>query len=79
MALNIVVLYALTARRRCWIGSDRGRHQTLLAIRCSTTLRPGVGSLQPVAMERSLVILDQARDVVNDTTPLPCHEEGAPL
>ena len=41
--------------------------------------RAGVGSLQPVAMERSLVILDQARDVVNDTAPLPCDEEGEPL
>jgi hypothetical protein len=53
---------------------------TLLAIQVlDNPYRPGVGSLQPVAMERSLVILDQARDVVNDSSPLPCDEEGAPL
>ncbi len=53
---------------------------TLLAIHAlDNPYRPGVGSLQPVAMERSLVILDEARDVLNDTAPLPCDEEGAPL
>jgi hypothetical protein len=39
---------------------------------------PNVGGLDPVAMERSLGILDEARAVVNDTAPLPCDEEGAP-
>jgi len=53
---------------------------TLLAIQVlDNPYRPGVGSLQPVAMERSLVILDEAREVVNDTAPLPCDEEGKPL
>jgi hypothetical protein len=53
---------------------------TLLAIQVlDNPYRPGVGSLQPVAMERSLVILDQARDVVNDSAPLPCDDEGKPL
>ena len=52
---------------------------TLLAIHVlDNPYRPGVGSLKPVAMERSLVILDQARDAINDTAPLPCDEEGAP-
>jgi len=52
---------------------------TLLAIHAlDNPFRPGVGSLQPLAMERSLVLLDQARDVVNDTAPLPCDDEGAP-
>ena len=52
---------------------------TLLAIHVlDNPYRPGVGSLKPVAMERSLVILDEARDVLNDTAPLPCDEEGAP-
>jgi hypothetical protein len=37
----------------------------------------GVGSIPPVAMERSLRILDEARDVVNDSAQLPCDEEGA--
>jgi hypothetical protein len=53
---------------------------TLLAIQAlDNPYRPGVGSLQPVAMERSLVILDEARDVVNDSAPLPCNDEGEPL
>ena len=53
---------------------------TLLAIHVlDNPYRPGVGSLRPVAMERSLIILDEARDALNDTTPLPCDEEGAPL
>jgi len=53
---------------------------TLLAIQVlDNPYGPGVGSLQPVAMERSLVILDEAREVVNDTAPLPCDEEGRPL
>ena len=52
---------------------------TLLAIHAlDNPYRPGVGSLEPVAMERSLVLLDQARDIVNHTAPLPCDEEGAP-
>jgi len=53
---------------------------TLLAIHVlDNPYRPGIGSLQPVAMERSLVILDEARAVVNDTAPLPCDGEGNPL
>ena len=53
---------------------------TLLAIHVlDNPYRPGVGSLKPVAMERSLAILDEARGVLNDTAPLPCDEEGAPL
>ena len=53
---------------------------TLLAIQVlDHPYGPGVGSLQPVAMERSLLVLDDARDVVNDTGPLPCDEEGKPL
>ena len=52
---------------------------TLLAIHAlDNPYRPGVGSLRPVAMERSLAILDEARDVVKDTRPLPCDKEGAP-
>jgi hypothetical protein len=53
---------------------------TLLAIYAlENPYPPGVGHLRPVALERSLVILDEARDVVNDSAPLPCDEEGAPL
>jgi hypothetical protein len=53
---------------------------TLLAIHTlDNPYRPGVGSLRPVAMERSLVILDQARDVLKDSAPLPCDGEGKPV
>jgi hypothetical protein len=37
---------------------------------------PGYGSLQPVAMERTLRILEQGREVVRQLGPLPCDEEG---
>ena len=41
---------------------------TLLVIHAlDNPYRPGVGSLQPVAMERSLAILDEARSALNDT------------
>ena len=36
----------------------------------------GYGSLQPVAMERTLEILEQGREVVRQRGPLPCDEEG---
>jgi hypothetical protein len=38
--------------------------------------RPGVGSLKPTAMERTLQILDQERRIVGDATPPPCDERG---
>src|SRR3954452_1975621 len=37
----------------------------------------GVGSLKPVAMERTLRLLDQERRIVGDTTPAPCNGHGA--
>lgn len=52
---------------------------TMLAIvALDTPYRPGVGSLQPVAMERTLVLLDEGRDIVGHETPVPCDETGAP-
>jgi len=52
---------------------------TLLAIHAlDNPYRQGVGSLKPVAMERSLVILGEELAIVNDTAALPCDEEGAP-
>jgi hypothetical protein len=41
--------------------------------------RGAVGRIEPVAMERSLRVLDSARAVVNDTAPLPCDARGAPV
>jgi hypothetical protein len=39
---------------------------------------PGVGSLKPVAMERTLRILDQALPRVNVQVDAPCDESGRP-
>jgi hypothetical protein len=53
---------------------------TLLAIvALDNPYRGGVGRIEPVAMERSLRILDRARAVLNDTAPLPCDGRGAPV
>ena len=38
--------------------------------------RPGLGSLKPTAMERTLRILDEERRIVGDTTPAPCDNRG---
>jgi hypothetical protein len=40
--------------------------------------RPGLGSLRPGSMERTLQILDQERRIVGDSTPMPCDERGRP-
>jgi hypothetical protein len=51
---------------------------TLLAIwALDNPYRPGVGSLRPAAMERTLRILDEEREVVGDQTALPCDASGA--
>jgi hypothetical protein len=39
---------------------------------------PGVGALQPVAMERALRSIDEERRIVRNTTPLPCGAQGLP-
>jgi Protein of unknown function (DUF4239) len=50
---------------------------TMLAIiALDNPYRPGVGAIEPAAMERSLELLDQARIVVNDRAPLPCDADG---
>ena len=38
--------------------------------------RPGVGALKPVAMERTLRVMDQALDVAGFDAPLPCNTSG---
>jgi len=51
---------------------------TLLVIRAlDTPYKPGLGQLQPAAMERALVILEEERQVVGDETPPPCDESGS--
>ena len=50
---------------------------TLLAINAlDNPYRPGLGSIRPIAMERTLRLLDQARVVVNDSAPPPCDARG---
>jgi hypothetical protein len=50
---------------------------TLLAIHTlDNPYRPGVGSVRPVAMQRSLRMVDEARAVLNDTAPIPCNSSG---
>jgi len=39
----------------------------------------GVGSLQPDAMERTLQIIEQERQVIGDDRPLPCDTDGNPV
>ena len=51
---------------------------TLLAIvALDNPYRPGVGSLQPIAMERTLELLDEARAAIGDETSPPCDGDGA--
>lgn len=40
--------------------------------------RSGVGGLQPVAMERTLSLLEEVRHVVGDAGRLPCNSKGVP-
>jgi hypothetical protein len=52
---------------------------TLLAIwALDNPYRPGLGNIRPVAMERALVILDEARAALGDEAPIPCDDEGNP-
>ena len=52
---------------------------TLLAINAlGHPYRDGLGQIEPVAMERTLRVLDTARAVLNKTYPLPCDAQGAP-
>jgi len=51
---------------------------TLAAINAlDNPYRHGVGQIKPVAMERSLRILDSARAVLDVRTPVPCDARGA--
>jgi hypothetical protein len=53
---------------------------TLLAINAlNHPYGSGLGSIKPVAMERSLRLIDQARAAVNDKARFPCDTDGAPV
>ena len=50
---------------------------TLAAINAlDNPYRAGVGQIKPVAMQRSLRILDAERAIVNDRGPVPCDARG---
>jgi hypothetical protein len=50
---------------------------TLAAINAlDNPYRDGLGQIKPVAMERSLRILDAERAIVNDREPVPCDARG---
>ena len=50
---------------------------TLLLIRfLDDPYNPGVGALKPVAMERTLTVVDQYRRALGQEDPLPCDEKG---
>ena len=52
---------------------------TLLAINAlNNPYGDALGRIKPVAMERSLRILEHERVIVNETAPLPCDPTGAP-
>ena len=53
---------------------------TLLAINAlDHPYQAGVGSIRPVAMERTLRMIDQARAVLHDNSPPPCNGVGLPV
>jgi hypothetical protein len=53
---------------------------TLLAINAlNNPYRDGLGQITPVAMERTLRMLDSARVALNETAALPCDDRGAPV
>lgn len=53
---------------------------TLLAINAlDNPYRHGLGRIEPVAMDRSLTILERERAIVGDRSPLPCDARGVPV
>ncbi len=50
---------------------------TLLAIYAlDSPYQTGVGNIEPVAMERSLAVLEEARSILQDDSALPCDDRG---
>ena len=53
---------------------------TLAAINAlNNPYRSGLGQIKPVAMERSLRMLDSARATLGETAPIPCNAKGVPV
>jgi hypothetical protein len=52
---------------------------TLLVIRAlDAPYQPGLGQLRPTAIERTLVVLEEQREVVGHEVPPPCDASGSP-
>jgi hypothetical protein len=52
---------------------------TILAIYAlDNPYRPGLGSIKPTAMERTLLQIQQARAAIGQKTPAPCDADGDP-
>jgi hypothetical protein len=52
---------------------------TVLAIYAlDNPYRPGLGSIRPLAMERTLTVLAEARVALEDKAPIPCTADGTP-
>jgi hypothetical protein len=49
----------------------------ILLVMLDRPYHPGVGGLQPVAMERSLEYVDRALASIHTTVPVPCNATGA--
>lgn len=50
----------------------------LLLFALDNPFHGGVGGLDPVAMERSLRVVDEALDAVGVQVPIPCNPDGTP-
>jgi hypothetical protein len=51
---------------------------TLLLLRAlDSPFHGGVGGLEPVAMERAIVLIEDQREIVRDRTRVPCDASGA--
>jgi hypothetical protein len=51
----------------------------LLLYALDNPFHPGFGGLDPVAMERSLLLVDEALDAVGEQVAIPCDRDGAPV
>ena len=58
------------------LGDRGGRRDAARHHRAGQPVPTAVGNLRPVAMERTLRLLDEARAVVGDVGAAPCDEEG---
>ena len=68
------------SRRRCsWAAWRRSSSSTLLLLQfLDNPFHEGVGGLRPVAMERTLRIIDQELGVAGEVKNPPCDAKGNP-